>query len=37
MHHGLPVASDLMKFTGKRVFGMVLADPPWRFIFRCLH
>jgi N6-adenosine-specific RNA methylase IME4 len=28
------VAADLLTFAGKRTFGTVLVDPPWRFINR---
>lgn len=28
------ISRDLLKFSGKRKFGTILADPPWRFTNR---
>src|SRR2546423_7670881 len=34
MLESTPIATDLLEAVGKRAFGTVLADPPWRFVNR---
>src|SRR5437016_2399223 len=31
MLESTPIATDLLEAVGKRAFGTILADPPWRF------
>src|SRR5437763_3931098 len=34
MFESTPIATDLLEAVGKRAFGTILADPPWRFVNR---
>src|SRR5439155_1038439 len=34
MLESTPIATDLLEAVGKRAFGTILADPPWRFVNR---
>src|SRR5437773_11592 len=34
MLESTPIATDLLEAVGKRAFGTILADPPWRFANR---
>src|SRR2546430_8812256 len=34
MVQSTPIATALLEAVGKRAFGTILADPPWRFVNR---